>query len=101
MVAPAPAQARFTLPIAGMTCASCVARLERVLGKVDGVQQASVNLATAQARIDTDGRTELAHLVTAVEKAGFDVPELQELGTITATFFKDPDGMRLEVSHYA
>ena len=57
-----------------MTCASCVARLERVLGKVDGVQQASVNLATARASIDTDGRTGIAHLVAAVEKAGFQVP---------------------------
>lgn len=77
MVAPAPAQARFTLPIAGMTCASCVARLERVLGKVAGVQQASVNLATAQASLHTDGSTSIASLVQAVEKAGFQVPGSQ------------------------
>ena len=77
MVAPAPAQARFTLPIAGMTCASCVARLERVLRKVAGVQQASVNLATAQASLQTDGSTSIASLVQAVEKAGFQVPGSQ------------------------
>ena len=44
---------------------------------------------------------ELHRVRAGMAEAGFDVPELQELGTITATFFKDPDGMRLEVSHYA
>ena len=77
MVAPAPTQARFTLPSVGMTCASCVARLERVLGKVAGVQQASVNLATGQASLQTDGSTAIASLVQAVEKAGFQVPASQ------------------------
>lgn len=33
--------------------------------------------------------------------AGFEVPELQDFGDSTATFFKDPDGMRVEVTHYA
>ena len=37
--------------IDGMTCASCVARVERALRKVDGVQDASVNLATESARV--------------------------------------------------
>ena len=77
MVAPAPFPQSFTLPIAGMTCASCVARLERVLGKVAGVQQASVNLATGQASLQTDGSTAIASLVQAVEKAGFQVPASQ------------------------
>ena len=37
----------------------------------------------------------------AMESAGFDLPEAQPLGSTLATFFKDPDGMRLEVSLYA
>ena len=35
-----------TVPVEGMTCASCVARVEKALKKVDGVQEANVNLAT-------------------------------------------------------
>jgi Cation transport ATPase len=74
MAPPADTDRTVTLPIEGMTCASCVARLERVLGKVEGVHQATVNLATAQASIHTDGSTRVARLVDAVEKAGFHVP---------------------------
>lgn len=77
MAPPADTDRTFTLPIEGMTCASCVARLERVLGKVAGVQQASVNLATGQASLQTDGSTAIASLVQAVEKAGFQVPASQ------------------------
>ena len=42
------------LTITGMTCASCVARVEKALAKVPGVQQASVNLATEQVRLTLD-----------------------------------------------
>ena len=41
----------ITLPITGMTCASCVRRIEKALAKVDGVQDASVNLATERAKV--------------------------------------------------
>lgn len=58
----------LTLSIDGMTCASCVARVEKVLSKVDGVKSAQVNLATEQALIDGG---ELLNLIAAVEKAGF------------------------------
>ena len=57
------------LNIDGMTCASCVARVERVLRKVPGVVEASVNLATAQARIG--GQADPAALTAAVVKAGY------------------------------
>ena len=43
------------LGIGGMTCASCVARVERALTKVPGVQQAAVNLATESARVTVAG----------------------------------------------
>ncbi|HET7168808.1 MAG TPA: heavy metal translocating P-type ATPase, partial [Candidatus Limnocylindrales bacterium] len=62
------------LPIEGMTCASCVNRIERFLRNTDGVESASVNLATEIATIrylpEVAGRDEL---VGAVEAAGYDV----------------------------
>ncbi|HIJ63930.1 MAG TPA: cation-translocating P-type ATPase, partial [Rhodospirillaceae bacterium] len=66
------------LAITGMTCASCVGRLEKVLGRQDGVVKAEVNLATARARVVVeDGRTAAARLVSAVEKAGFGAAAVQ------------------------
>jgi Cu+-exporting ATPase len=60
------------LAIAGMTCASCSTRLERVLGKVSGVETASVNLATEKARVMISGGMSRAEdLIAAVNKAGF------------------------------
>jgi len=61
------------LPIAGMTCASCAGRVERALRKVPGVQAASVNLASEQARIEAPSQS-LTALVQAVEAAGYRVP---------------------------
>ena len=67
----AAAGARF--PVEGMTCASCVNRIERYLRKVDGVVEANVNLATesASVRFDPD-RVDLDVLRTAVEAAGYE-----------------------------
>ncbi len=68
--------AEVALPIEGMTCASCVNRIERFLRKTPGVQDASVNLATELATIvylpDVAGR---ADLVGAVEAAGYAIRE--------------------------
>ena len=58
------------LSISGMTCASCVGRVEKALMKVSGVLKAQVNLATETARVETVAATPLA-LVDAVEKAGY------------------------------
>jgi Cu+-exporting ATPase len=70
----APQTIEMVLPIEGMTCASCVNRIERFLQKTDGVVEANVNLATERATVRVDpavaGRTEL---VAAVEAAGYDV----------------------------
>ncbi len=63
----------WSLPIEGMTCASCVARVERALQKLPGVAEASVNLATEAASIRADASVGLADLQTAVEKAGYTV----------------------------
>lgn len=67
------------LPIVGMTCASCVRRVEKALLTVPGVQQASVNLATEKASVSLDLSADTADssaqaLIAAVEKAGYEVP---------------------------
>ena len=49
-LAPAPLR-EWSFPVQGMTCASCVARVERSLAAVQGVTEASVNLATEKARV--------------------------------------------------
>ncbi len=65
--------ATYTLPITGMTCASCAGRVERALLKVPGVDTAAVNLAAEQVRVEASD-ADLAGLVEAVEKAGYGVP---------------------------
>jgi Cu+-exporting ATPase len=79
----------IVLPIEGMTCASCVNRIERFLSKTEGVVQANVNLATERATVIIDpsiaGRSEL---VASVEAAGYDVrPETAQASVLEA----DPD----------
>lgn len=69
------ATVHLSLPISGMTCAACSTRLEKVLGRVDGVASASVSLATEQAELGFDpARVSPVDLVGAVERAGFQVP---------------------------
>lgn len=59
------------LQIAGMTCASCVRRVERAISKVPGVSEASVNYATERASVVHDGSVDLSALTKAVEDAGY------------------------------
>jgi Cu+-exporting ATPase len=61
-----------TLPVEGMTCASCVARVERALSSVPGVVEASVNLATNTANVTRDAQASDDALVAAVKRAGYD-----------------------------
>jgi Cu+-exporting ATPase len=69
----------ITLPIEGMTCASCVLRVEKALKKVEGVQEAIVNLATEQAQVKIDpSKVDFERLKEAVEKAGYSVIESNE-----------------------
>ena len=65
----------WSLPIEGMTCASCVARVERALQKLPGVTEATVNLATESASVHADASVGLSALQSAVEKAGYAVGE--------------------------
>ncbi len=62
----------FQLKIEGMTCASCVGRVERALRGMDGVVSASVNLATETASVDVATSTIAASdLIRVIEKAGY------------------------------
>ncbi|HKT65375.1 MAG TPA: heavy metal translocating P-type ATPase [Burkholderia sp.] len=74
-VAPAPsappAAAGIELDIDGMTCASCVSRVEKALAKVPGVTRASVNLATERATIDAAAGVSASQLADAVRQAGY------------------------------
>ncbi|WP_034348895.1 heavy metal translocating P-type ATPase [Noviherbaspirillum massiliense] len=66
------ARKELDLAIKGMSCASCVARVEKALLKVDGVISASVNLATESARVQVSPGVTPAALIQAVEAAGYD-----------------------------
>src|ERR671913_416880 len=66
--------ARITIPVTGMTCASCVGRVERALEKVPGVLEASVNLANERATVEhLAGEVKPRDLETAIQGAGYGV----------------------------
>ncbi|EBA48094.1 copper-translocating P-type ATPase [Burkholderia pseudomallei 305] len=76
-LAPSPeiaaARTAIELDIAGMTCASCVGRVEKALAQVPGVARATVNLATEKAAVDADAdaHVDTARLIDAVKRAGY------------------------------
>ncbi|KVT70703.1 copper-transporting ATPase [Burkholderia ubonensis] len=74
----APATAPIELEIEGMTCASCVARVEKALANVPGVTRASVNLATERATVDAAAGVTTAQLVDAVRQAGYQATQVAE-----------------------
>ena len=61
------------LQVTGMTCASCVMRVEKSIKAVPGVKQASINLATEQATVHAEPAVTADALTAAVRKAGYDV----------------------------
>jgi len=68
-----PALARLVLPVQGMTCASCVAHVEKALARVPGVTQVAVNLATESAAVAGHGLAADV-LARAIDAAGYTVP---------------------------
>ncbi len=71
----------LALPVAGMTCASCVRRVEKALGRVDGVAEANVNLATEQAHVTYDpALASLDQLRAAVAAAGYELGQPEPVG---------------------
>lgn len=71
--------AEIDLPITGMTCANCVATVERVLNRLDGVVEATVNFASEKASVRyIPGTIDRGEMAAAVRKAGYDVVEAAE-----------------------
>lgn len=79
----------LTLDVGGMTCASCAARIEKRLNRIDGVQ-ASVNFATEQARVEFPDTVSTEDLVAAVEATGYTAALPRETDTAT-TGSAEPD----------
>src|SRR5215213_7959513 len=64
--------ARITIPVVGMTCASCVRRVERALSKKEGIAEASVNFATEKTSVVYDPTTTNPdELIGAIRDAGY------------------------------
>jgi Cu+-exporting ATPase len=82
---------QVTLIIGGMTCAACSARVERAIKKLEGVETASVNLATEKATVIYTPQTlRLSSIKEAIEKAGYKVLEVSKKGAV------DEDKLRKE-----
>jgi Cu+-exporting ATPase len=81
-----------TLKITGMTCAACSARIEKVVAKMEGVEEISVNLATEKAVVAYDPvRTTLDQIKERIEKAGYGAAEIQKKAAVV-----DEDKLRKE-----
>jgi cation-transporting ATPase V len=67
--------------VEGMTCGSCAARVQRVLGRQPGVASAEVNFATGKARVAPDGAVAVGDLEAAVERIGYRITPVGAGGT--------------------
>lgn len=90
------AEMQITLPITGMTCANCVATVERNLKKVDGVNQATVNLSSERATVEFDPNlATLDDVISRVRRAGYDIA-IGDADFIVQRMSDDNDARRLE-----
>ncbi len=86
----------ITLPITGMTCANCVATVERNLKKVDGVKSAVVNLSSERAAIEFDpGLVSLEPIMRRIERAGYGIAT-GEADLVIKRLSDDNDARRLQ-----
>ncbi|MEW6083315.1 MAG: heavy metal translocating P-type ATPase [Chloroflexota bacterium] len=87
---------QLTLPITGMTCANCVATVERNLKKLDGVNSAVVNLSSERATVDFDSaKLGIPEMIARVQRAGYGVAT-GEAELIIKRLSDDNDARRLE-----
>ncbi|WP_349947620.1 heavy metal translocating P-type ATPase [Lacrimispora sp. BS-2] len=71
--------AKVTIPIGGMTCAACAKRIEKVVGKLDGVVSTAVNFATEKATVTYDPqKIRMSAIKAAIEKAGYKALEVNK-----------------------
>lgn len=81
----------ITMPIQGMTCAACASRIEKVVGKMEGVAHASVNFATEKATVKYDpSKVRISEIKQAISKAGYKALEIESKASI------DEDKIRKE-----
>jgi Cu+-exporting ATPase len=87
---------QLTLPITGMTCANCVATVERNLKKLDGVNAAVVNLSSERATVDFDSaKLGLSDMIARVQRAGYGIAT-GEADLVIKRLADDNDARRLE-----
>jgi Cu+-exporting ATPase len=87
---------QLTLPITGMTCANCVATVERNIKKLEGVQSAVVNLSSERALVDYDSsKLKLNDFIARIDRAGYGVAT-GEADLIIRRLADDNDARRLE-----
>ena len=89
-------QYQQTVRIEGMSCASCVRRVEKALATVPGVAHAAVNLATETARVDSDAPLAFAALQQAIGKAGYAASEVAAPASDRAPLI--PEGLAVILS---
>jgi Cu+-exporting ATPase len=83
-----------TIPIEGMVCASCVARIEKVVGSLEGVRSTSVNLATERAEVIYEpSRVGLSTIKMAIVDAGYTPREAKDSGIVD----HEPEGRHAEI----
>lgn len=80
-----------TIPIGGMTCAACANRIEKVLGKAEGISKASVNLATEKATVEYDPqKIRISAIRQIIEKTGYKALNIEKKAAV------DEDKLRKE-----
>ncbi|MBK4721716.1 copper-translocating P-type ATPase [Azospirillum sp. YIM DDC1] len=95
-----PQRQEFDLTVGGMTCASCVARVEKALLRVPGVESAAVNLATERAHVTAyAGTVDAARLAEAVEMTGFTAASVADADSDAAAEDPAQDRNRRDLHH--
>ncbi len=64
---------KISIPVEGMTCASCVARVEKAIAKAEGVKNVSVNLASEKATVEIGTKADINEIIKRVEDAGYKI----------------------------
>jgi Cu+-exporting ATPase len=86
-----PAGTSVTIPVGGMTCAACSARVEKAIGKLEGVESATVNIATEKATVTYNPQIiRVSAIKEAIEKAGYKALDFSKEGSV------DEDKIRKE-----